>query len=330
MFRFAFPPTCLRRARAAALALAAFAFPPTSPRRARAAALALAATASLVTAGCGSQPSSSAAAGSIAVVAGENVWGDITAQIGGSHVSVTSIITDPNADPHTYESDPHDAAAVGAATLVIENGAGYDDLLDKLLSANPVSSRDVLSIATTVGVSGDNPNPHLWYSPADVTAAARAIEARLAAHDAADSSTFAANLTTFLTAYQPYIDTLAAIHSRHAGAPIGYTERVAGYLVQTAGLTLATPPTFAQSIEDGNDPSPADTAAMDAAMTNKQVKVLLYNSQVTSPATQKVRDLATANGIPVVGVAETIPAGAASFQAWQIAQARAILTALGG
>jgi zinc/manganese transport system substrate-binding protein len=286
---------------------------------------------SALLAGCGSASSPSAAAGGrLAVVAGENFWGDITRQIGGSHVSVTSIITDPNADPHSYETDPMAAAAINNASFVIENGAGYDDFIDKLLSTNPSSGRDVLSIAQTVGVGGGNPNPHLWYNPDYVTAAARAIETHLASHDQVHAAEFQANLQTFLVAYQPYIDTLATIRARHAGAPIAYTERVPGYLVEQAMLRLATPASFAQSIEDGNDPSPADTAAMDDAMTHRLVKVLLYNAQVTSPITQGVRDLATANGIPVVGVAETIPAGQPTFQAWQIHQGLAILAALGG
>lgn len=282
------------------------------------------------TAGCGGSSASAPVGGALTVVAAENVWGDIARQIGGTHVSVTSIITDPNADPHSYETDPRDAAAVGAAALVIENGAAYDSFLDKLLNANPVSSRDVLTIAGAVGVGGDNPNPHLWYSPVYVMAAARAIEAHLASHDATDAAVFATNLQAFLTSYQPYVDALATIHAKHAGTRIAYTERVAGYLVQTAGLVLATPATYAQSIEDGNDPSPGDVAAMDAAVSGRQVRVLLYNAQVTSPVTQKVRDLATAAGIPVVGVSETIPAGESSFQSWQLDQARAILAALGG
>jgi zinc/manganese transport system substrate-binding protein len=284
---------------------------------------------SALLAGCGSPPSP-AAAGRLAVVAAENFWGDIARQIGGGQVSVTSIITDPNADPHSYETDPRDAAAITNAGLVIENGAGYDDFIDKLLSTNPNTGRDVLSIAQTVGAGGGNPNPHLWYSPDYVTAAAHAIESHLASRDQVHATEFQANLQTFLTAYQPYIDTLATIRARHGGTPIAYTERVPGYLVEKAMLRLATPASFARSIEDGNDPSPADTAAMDDAMTHRLVKVLLYNAQVTSPTTQKVRDVATANGIPVVGVAETIPAGQPTFQAWQIHQALAILAALGG
>jgi zinc/manganese transport system substrate-binding protein len=266
----------------------------------------------------------------VPVVAGENFWGDITRQIGGVHVKVTSIITDPNADPHSYETDPKDAAAMSAAGFVVLNGAGYDDFASKLLDASPKASRTVLSLDKVVGLAGANPNPHLWYNPPFVKAAADAIEAQLAKSDPADAATFASNEATFLAAYQPYVDTLAAIRSRYAGARIAYTERVPGYLVAAAGLVLGTPASFAQSIEDGNDPSPADTAAMDGAMNHKTVKVLLYNAQVTSPATDKVKMLATASGVPIVGVSETIPRGEQDFQSWQIDQARAVLTALGG
>ena len=250
---------------------------PATPRvrvRATAWLLSTVAVAGAAVAGCGGSPSS-ARPGTLAIVAAENVWGDIARQIGGGHVSVTSIISDPNADPHTYETNPRDAAAVSGATFVIENGAGYDDFINSLLSTNPQPSRDVLNIAATVGAAGSKVNPHFWYSPAYVTAAARAIETRLAAHDSGDTAAFQANLSTFLAGYQPYIDTLATIRSRYANSPIAYTERVPGYLVETAGLRLATPASFAQAIEDGNDPSPADTAAMDTAISGKLVKGLL-------------------------------------------------------
>ncbi|MFN2451852.1 MAG: metal ABC transporter solute-binding protein, Zn/Mn family [Candidatus Dormibacteria bacterium] len=304
------------------------------PRHARRRTQATLATSAAVAAltllvGCGPVPASSAG-GRLVVVAGENAWGSIAAEIGGPRVSVTSIITDPAADPHTYEADPRTAAALDGASLVIENGAGYDRFLDKLLGVASQQSRDVLSIANAVALTGDNPNPHLWYSPAYVIAGARAIEAHLATHDSANAPIFAANLQRFLGTYQPYVDTLARISLRYGGAPIAYTERVPGYLVATARLRLATPASFAQAIEDGNDPAPADTSAMNAAMTEGRVRLLLYNAQVTSPATQRVKDLAAARKIPIVGVAETLPAGASSFEAWQIGQARTILTALGG
>lgn len=266
----------------------------------------------------------------VPVVAGENFWGDITRQIGGEHVQVTSILTDPNADPHSYETDPKDAAAISSASLVVLNGLGYDDFASKLLAASPKAGRVVLSVDKAAGVGGGNPNPHLWYSPTYVTSAARAISAQLTTSDPADATTFAANLRTFLGSYQSYTDTLAQIKAKYSGAPIAFTERVPGYFVEAAGLRLATPASFAQSVEDGNDPSPADTSVMDSAVQKKTVKVLFYNGQVTSPTTQKVQDLARASGVPVVGVTETIPAGEKDFQTWQTDQAKSVLRALGG
>jgi zinc/manganese transport system substrate-binding protein len=296
-------------------------------RRAAAHVVAVALTA-CASAACGSA-SDAAGGGKVAVVAAENVWGNIAAQIGGSHVSVTSIISDPQADPHTYETDPRDAAAISGAPVVIENGAGYDDFVDRLLSTNPSAQRDVINIARTVGLGGGNPNPHLWYDPGYVTRAATAIADHLASHDGADAGAFHSNLRTFLTAYQPYIDTLNTIRSKYRDDPIAYTERVPGYLVQDAGLRLATPASFAQAIEDGNEPSPGDTAAMNAAISQRLVKVLLYNSQVSSPATEMVKSLAARSRVPVVGVSETIPASEPTMQRWQIDQAEAILRALG-
>lgn len=283
-------------------------------------------------AGASADPSNLAAAGGtvVQVVAAENFWGDITRQIGGTHVKVTSIVTDPNADPHSYETDPKDAAAISAASFVVLNGLGYDDFASKLLAASPNASRTVISLDKVNAVNGDNPNPHLWYNPVYVRASADAIAAQLSKVDPADRASYAANEKTFLAAYQPYIDTLATIKSTYRGAKIAFTERVPGYLVDAAGLTLATPASFAQSIEDGNDPSPQDAAAIDTAMKNKTVKILLYNGQVTSPTTQQVQDLAKTAGIPVVGVAETIPATYPNFQSWQIGQAQQILKALGG
>jgi zinc/manganese transport system substrate-binding protein len=283
----------------------------------------------ILSAGCGGT-SAVTSDGRIRVVAAENVWGDIAAQIGGDQVSVHSLISDPRQDPHAVESSPHDAALVAAARLVVVNGVGYDDFATKLLSVGGSDKRAVLTVADAVGARGDNVNPHLWYDPSYVQQAARAIAGELRHADPTHANTFSQNLTRFLAAYQPYSQVLAQIKSHFPGAPISYTERVPGYLVAAAGLRLATPASFAQAIEDGNDPSPGDNAAMDAALTGHQVRLLFYNNQVTSPTTSHVRSLALEQHIPVIGVSETIPTDQPTFQAWQITQARAVLAALGG
>jgi zinc/manganese transport system substrate-binding protein len=278
----------------------------------------------------GSTSSAAAAAAPINVVASTNVWGDIAKQIGGDHVNVTSIMSDPNADPHQYEADAKTAAALSKAQVVIENGLGYDDFMDKLVAASPNPSRAVLNAADGMKISGQDANPHIWYDIAKIPDVATAIADQLGKMDSADAASFTANAKTFTDSLAPINTAIANIKTKYPGAPVGYTERVPGYLVEAAGLTLATPASFAQSIEDGNDPSPADNAAMDAALTDKKVKVLLYNGQVTSPATDAVKQLAQKNGVPVVGVTETLPPTDKDFQDWQLRQVNEITTALGG
>jgi len=286
-------------------------------------------TGSSSTTASGSAPSTAAAA-PINLVASTNVWGDIAKQIGGDHVTVTSIMSDPNADPHQYEADAKTGAAVSKAQFVIENGLGYDDFMDKLLAASPNPSRAVLNAADAMKISGQDANPHIWYEIAKIPDAATAIADQLGKLDSADAATFTANAKTFSDSLAPTNTAIANIKTKYPGAPVGYTERVPGYVVDAAGLKLVTPPSFAQSIEDGNDPSPADNAAMDAALTNKAIKVLLYNGQVTSPATDAVKQLAQKSGVPVVGVTETLPPTDKDFQDWQLRQINEITTALGG
>jgi len=267
--------------------------------------------------------------GRIAVVAGENFWGDIAAQIGGSQVAVTSIITDPNTDPHVYQTDPRAAAEISTASFVIENGLGYDDFMDKILATGGQPGRRVLTIAKVLRVTGENPNPHLWYWTARLPAVASAIAGELSAIRPARAAYFRANARRFDASLAPLLATIAAIRKKYAGTRIAYTERVPGYLVQAAGLVLGTPASFSQAIEDGNDPSPQDTAAFDAALTHHTVKVLLYNSQVVDMQTTQIKDLASSAHVPIVGVSETMPPGE-TFQSWQLEQDRELLAALGG
>ncbi len=281
-------------------------------------------------AGCGNGSAPPYRGGRIVVVAAENFWGNVAAQIGGSHVAVTSIISDPNVDPHLYQSDPRDAALVTNAQLVIENGLGYDDFVDDILATGGRSGRHVLTVANAVGVTGSDPNPHIWYWTARLPLVAAAIAAQLEAIDPAHRASYAAGARRFDASLRPLLATIAEIKAAYAGTKIAYTERVPGYLVDAAGLVLGTPASFSQAIEDGNDPSPADTEAFDRDLTSHAVKVLLYNSQVVDAQTTQIKQLATTAGIPIVGVSETMPPSYRDFQAWQLAQDRALLAALRG
>src|SRR2546430_5656442 len=150
-----------------------------------------------------------------------------------------------------------------------------------------------------------------------VADAATAAVARLEPQNAAY---FADQKVKYLATLRPVNDKIAALHTKYAGAPIAFTENVAGYLTDAIGLKVLTPPEFMEAIESGTDPAPADVADERDLLTGRKVKALLYNSQVTSPLTEQIRALAVQNNVPVVAVAETIPPNVKTFQEWQLAQ----------
>jgi zinc/manganese transport system substrate-binding protein len=278
---------------------------------------------------CGSAPGSTTP-GVVKVVAGENFWANIAGQIGGHDANVTSILINPNADPHLYETSAADAVDVAEARLVIENGAGYDTWLAQLLGATTHQGRLVVNVQRILGKTGSDVNPHFWYDIPKVPEVARAVEGALAKLEPKDAKTFAANLASFERSLDPIDAVIDEIRSRYPSAPVAYTERVPGYLVEAAGLDVLTPVGFAAATENGNEPSPADSLAMDQLITDHRVKVLLYNAQTVSAVTEHVRALAEQAKVPVVAVTETLPPSYRSYQAWQLAQAKAILRALGG
>jgi len=271
-------------------------------------------------AGAGTSPA-------VHVVAAENFWGNITSQLGGNDVRVTSLITNPNADPHLFETSAADAATLAQAQVVVENGAGYDTWIGSLLSADSGHPR-IVTAASVLHVGGSDPNPHLWYDIPRVPAVAGAITAALAKAAPQDASAFHANLARFDASLAPIDATLATIKRQFHNVSVAYTERVPGYALADADLDVKTPPGFARSIEDGTDPGPADTLAMQQLITKHDINVLLYNVQTVTPVTTQIRSLALQHGIPVVGVSETMPAGVATYQQWQASQLTHLLHAL--
>jgi zinc/manganese transport system substrate-binding protein len=292
-------------------------------------AFALFATAFSVTLGLSGQPSGATQPRSrtLDVVAAENFWGNIASQLGGSLVSVTSLITNPNADPHLFETDAADAAKLAQAKVIIENGVGYDNWMSSLLNADSGNS-SVINAGDVLHISGSDPNPHLWYNIPKVSEVAAAIVAALTKADPKSSSIFHRNLQRFDASLAPLTAMLASIRKDFAGAPVAYTERVPGYALADAHLTVKTPVGFARSIEDGEDPGPADTLAMEQLITQHRIDVLLYNVQTVTPVTTQVRALAKKNGVAVVGVSETMRTSARTYQQWQLTQLTALFRAL--
>jgi len=279
----------------------------------------------LTLAACGSQQPAASAA--IRVVAGENFWGSLASELGGTKVSVQSVVSDPNADPHEYESSSADARAFADARLVILNGAGYDTWGQKLLDANPSSGRRVLTVAGLLG-KREGDNPHFWYSPNYVSQVADRITAEYKAIDPADAAFFDQQRSGLTAALQPYVDEIGTIKQRHSGTPVGSTESIFVYLADALGLDLKSPPAFMNAVAEGNDPPASAVAQFQDQIAHNQIKVLVYNSQTTTEVTTNARALAASHHIPTVAVSETIQPPNLAFQDWQLKQLQALEAAL--
>lgn len=286
---------------------------------------------SLLLTACGTtsqSPVKSGSNGPIQVVAAENFWGSIAAQVGGSHVHVTSIIVDPNADPHSYEPTASAARIVAQSQYVIVNGAGYDPWADKLLQANPVSGRKELNIGDFNG-KHEGDNPHMWYNPDYVTAVVNKIRDDFKALDPANASTFDQSAQAFQTSgLKQYHDLIAAIKAKYSGTPVAATESIFSYLAPALGLNLITPYSYLKAVSEGTDISASDQATVEQQIRQKQIKILIYNSQNTPNNIQALITLAKANHIPVATITETLSPATTSFQNWQATQLQGIQSAL--
>ncbi|HEX2645760.1 MAG TPA: zinc ABC transporter substrate-binding protein [Candidatus Dormibacteraeota bacterium] len=291
----------------------------------------LVAAAVLLASACGltSAPPSSGDS-PVRVVAAENFWGSIAQQVGGEHAHVTSIIVNPDTDPHAYEATPGDARTVAQAQYVIVNGAGYDPWAAKLIDANPVSGRTVLTVGELFGKK-EGDNPHMWYSPSYVDQVVDRIASDLARIDASDATYFSQQGSRYRAeGLKDYHDTISTIKSRYAGTKIGATESIVSYMAEGLGLDLITPYTYLKAISEGTDPSVADKAEVQREIDAREIKVFVFNSQNSTPDVQALVDRAHSKGIPVTTVTETLAPASATFQDWQTGQLKNLLAALGG
>ena len=269
-----------------------------------------------------------AAPSRVAVVAAENFYGDLVGQIGGDHVSVTSIIVDPTVDPHEYEVSAKDGAAVANARLVIQNGLGYDSFMTRLLKASPGRDRKLIVVGTLVGRK-DGDNPHIWYAPATMPRLAQVVAETLVGLDPANAASYRSRLGAFTASMKRLNDEVARLRARYAGTPVGATEPVFGYMSDALGLKVLTPRAFQKAVEEGEEPPAAAVAQMEDQLRTHRVRTLLYNLQTVTPITTKVRQRAKQLGIPVVGVTETEPPGK-TYQQWMLGQLAQLDAALGG
>ncbi|MFF5475871.1 metal ABC transporter solute-binding protein, Zn/Mn family [Streptomyces sp. NPDC012935] len=292
----------------------------------------------ILLAGCGSSQDSAsgtdagqgpAAASVVPVVASTNVYGDIAKRIGGGKVQVTSIISDPDQDPHSYEANTQNQLALSKAKVVIENGGGYDDFVDRMLKSGG-SSAEVVSAVKVSGKTapaGGELNEHVWYDFPTVARLADRVAAALTEADPADAATFTRNAKSFEAKLKPLEQKEARIKADHGGERVAITEPVPLYMIEAAGLENATPEEFSEAIEEGGDVSARTLQETLSLFTGKKVKALVYNEQTSGPQTEKAEQAARAAKIPVVPVTETLPHGK-DYLTWMTDDVDALASAL--
>jgi zinc/manganese transport system substrate-binding protein len=294
-------------------------------------------------AGCGSSSASSSGSSSshgasggssgahpvkFVVVAGENFWGSIAAQLAGDKGSVSSIIVNPSTDPHSYQPTAQDARTVAPAKMAIVNGIGYDKWMSQLLSASPSSGRVVLTVGDLVGLK-EGDNPHQWYSPASVYRVIDQIVADYDKLDPADSAYFAHQKQIFQTqGLARYNQLRKEIRAKYSGVPVGYSESIFQPLGEDLGLKLLTPYSFTKAIAEGTDVTAQDKQTVDSQAQNRQIKVWVYNSQNVTPDVQRVTSIVKAQRIPIATVTETLSPASDSFEQWQVAELEGLIAAL--
>lgn len=308
--------------------------------RAATAAVGLSFAAALTLTACGSDTTGD---GPLTVVASTNVWGSVAQAVAGDKVDVTSIITEPSSDPHSFEASPTDAAELTDASLIVYNGGGYDHFVDDIIGTGngdqlTVNAFDLLEGGAHAGGDSDGGdsheghdhgavNEHVWFDVDTVDAAAQSIADKLGRLDPGNADAYKANAAAFHRQLEQISAITDGVAAAHKDAPVAQTEPIAYYLLQSAGLKDVTPPDFTSAIENGNDPAPAAIAATRQLLTGKQVQALVYNVQTQDRVTQDVRATAESAGVPVVEVTETLPDGLDYIQ-WQTNTAESLAAAL--
>ena len=280
---------------------------------------------------CGDKKTEGAgsASGVPTVVASTDVWGSVAQAVAGDHAKVTSIITNPSADPHSFEASPSDAAAISDATLVVYNGGGYDHWVDDVLANHRgVASVNAYSLLDAAAIGEPAPaNEHVFYDLGTAKAVATTIADRLAQDDPAHAADYRSNAAAFNRNADAVEQTEKAIRTTHPGAAVVATEPVAHYLLVAAGLSDKTPAGFSASVEQDADPAPVDVAAMLDLIKDRQVAAVVFNEQTVTAVTKQVQAAAQSAGVPIVGVTETLPAGS-DYLSWQRATADRLASAL--
>ncbi|MFN8787810.1 MAG: metal ABC transporter solute-binding protein, Zn/Mn family [Neisseriaceae bacterium] len=245
-------------------------------------------------------------AAEINIVAAENFYGELAKEIGGNQVSVQSIISNPDADPHLFTTSLSTSKAIGQAQIIIYNGADYDSWINQMIARVDKKKVTIINVANLVGVKSGQ-NPHLWYKPETFPKLAKVLADKISEINPSQAKEVNQNLTTFVKGHDTVVKMINTTKSKYAGTPVTATEPVYGYMADAMGLKMRGID-FQWKVMNDTEPTPKMIADYQSRLTNKQVKVLFYNSQVSDSITKNMQDLAKKNNVPVVGVTETMPA----------------------
>lgn len=263
----------------------------------------------------------------LTAIGAENEYADVIRQIGGQYVAVSSIINKPNTDPHTYQASTGDAIAISHARLIVQNGLGYDSFMNSLEAASPYRGRIVITVAKALGYGTHVVNPHLWYGPTTMSRIATVIAQDLGKLDPSHATYFLGQAEKFRASLHPWTQARDRLHHAFARTPVAVTEPVADDLLTACGLQIRTPWPFQAAMMNGIDPSPQAVGIEDHLLTQRRVKVLVYNEQTVSSTTLNLVNLAREHHIPTVAVYETMPSGM-SYQTWMVEETDALYRAL--
>jgi len=270
----------------------------------------------------------SSSPGAIVAVGAENEYADVISQIGGQYVRVSAIESNPNTDPHTFEASPSVARVIGSARLIVQNGVGYDSFMNNVEAATSSSGREVIDVQKLLGLPDSTANPHLWYKPTTMPAVAAAVARDLTSIEPAHAAYFKANVAGFDRSLKPWDAAVAAFARRFPRTPVATTEPVGDYMLEAAGTIDLSPFTLQSEIMNGVDPAPQDVTLENGLFSGHKVKVFVYNEQVTDSLTADFLAAAKRNGVPVVGVYETMPTPGYDYQSWMLAEVRALAAAV--
>lgn len=278
--------------------------------------------------GSGSSKAGSTSQAKPNVVVAENFWGSIVTRLAGDKAGVTSIISNPDTDPHAYEATAADSREIASARYVVYNGMGYDAWAKKALDANPGGGRTVLEVGKLLGLK-EGDNPHQWYSPDSVNRFIDQVTTDLKRIDPTDAAYFDQQRTSYTTTDLARYHTLTQqIRAKDANVPVGASESIFAPLADALGLKLLTPRSFLDAIAEGTDPTAADKTTVDQQISNKLIKVFVFNSQNSTPDVQRLVNAAKARHIPITTVTETLSPENVTFQDWQSKQLQALASAL--